>query len=175
MTEVLYVLVCGAPPARDVGKVVSLAQDRGWDVCVLTSVRGRTFIDVRALETQTGYPVRSDYKHPDEPDALPSPDAVIVAPATVNTINKWAAGISDTLPLGILVEGIGLGLPIVAIPYTNRAHAAHPAFNDNVGRLRSWGVTVLYSDEIYPLHEPRAGNPHAFPWHLTLDAVSPQM
>jgi flavoprotein len=30
---------------------------------------------------------------------------VIVAPATVNTINKWAAGICDTLALGILVEG----------------------------------------------------------------------
>lgn len=148
-----------------------MAQSGGWDVCVLATPRGRTFVDPEALERQTGHPVRSDYKQPDEADALPSPDAVIVAPATVNTINKWASGISDTLPLGILVEGIGLELPIAALPYTNRAHAAHPAFNDNIEKLRSWGVTVLYGDEVYPLHPPRAGDPDAFPWHLILDAI----
>jgi Flavoprotein len=36
-----------------------------------------------------------------------SPDAIIVAPATFNTINKWAVGISDTLALGLLTEAIG--------------------------------------------------------------------
>jgi flavoprotein len=30
---------------------------------------------------------------PDEPDELPAADAVVVAPATFNTVNKWAAGI----------------------------------------------------------------------------------
>jgi hypothetical protein len=35
---------------------------------------------------------------------LPPADAIAVAPATYNTINKWAAGISDTLALGILCE-----------------------------------------------------------------------
>jgi hypothetical protein len=38
---------------------------------------------------------------PADPDILPDPDAMIVAPATANTINKWAAGISDTLPLAL--------------------------------------------------------------------------
>jgi phosphopantothenoylcysteine decarboxylase len=56
-----------------------------------------------------------------EPDVLPPADAIIVAPATVNTINKWAAGICDTVALGILVEAIGKKLPIVALPFTNRA------------------------------------------------------
>jgi hypothetical protein len=81
---------------------------------------------------------------------LPEPDAVIVAPAMVNTINKWAAGICDTLALGILVEAIGKGLPLVALPFSNYAHAAHPAFIENVGRLRSWGVTVLFGPDVYP-------------------------
>ena len=69
---------------------------------------------------------------------------MIVAPATVNTVNKWAAGICDTLALGILVEAIGKRLPIVALPSTNQAHAAHPAFAENIGKLRSWGVSVLF-------------------------------
>ena len=45
---------------------------------------------------------------------------MIVAPATFNTINKWAAGISDTLALGLLTEAIGKKIPVVALPFTNR-------------------------------------------------------
>ena len=109
--------------------------------------------------------MRSQYKDPGEPDVLPPPDAIIVAPATVNSVNKWAAGICDTLALGILVEAIGLKLPIVAVPWSNAAHRAHPAFAENVGKLRSWGVHVLddeYADEP-PVRE--------FPWARALDAV----
>jgi len=172
--SVLYVIACAAPPAREVGKLVALAQDDGWDVCVLTSPSGRRFADVAALEQATGHPVRSDYKDPGEPDVLPAPDAIIVAPATVNTINKWAAGICDTLALGILVEAIGKRLPMVALPFTNRAHAAHPAFPDNIGKLRSWGVTVLFGPEVYPLHEPGTGSRylHLFPWAMAVQAIA---
>ena len=173
MSQVLHILACGALPARYVSLLVEFPQDRGWNVCAVTSARGRTFVDADALEAMTGHPVRSDYKHPGEPEVLPPADALIVAPATTNTINKWAAGISDTLPLGLLVEGIGKGLPIVAMPLTNREQAAHPAFEPNIERLRSWGVTVLYGSDVYPLHEPGEGRQTItrFLWHLTLDAL----
>lgn len=170
----LYVIVCGAPPGRDVGKLVRLAQANGWNVCVLTTPSGRKFVDVAALEELTGHPVRSQYKNPGEPDVLPSPDAIVLAPATVNTINKWAAGICDTLALGILVEAIGKRLPIVAMPFTNRAHAAHPAFGENVVKLRSWGVTVLLGPDVYPLHDPGTGsrNLDLFPWGQAAEAIN---
>jgi flavoprotein len=48
----------------------------------------------------------------------------VVAPAAFNTINKWAAGISDTLAHGLLTEAIGKGLPVVALPFINTAEAA---------------------------------------------------
>ncbi len=167
---VLYVIACGSLAARNVGTLVDLAKRDGWDVCVIASPDGMKFIDAPDLEQRTGHPVRSRYKHPLEPDILPPPDAIIVAPATTNTINKWAAGISDTLPLGLLVEGLGKGLPIVAMPFTNRAQAAHPAFGESVRRLREWGVTVLLGDDVYPLHEPGAGEAamSKFPWELAL-------
>ena len=170
---VLYVIACAAPPAAGVGRLVSLAQRRGWDVCVLTTPSARRFTDTGALERQTGHPVRSEYKNPGEPDVLPDPDAVIVAPATVNTINKWAAGICDTLALGILVEAIGKRLPIVALPSTNQAHAAHPAFTENIGKLRSWGVSVLFGADVHPLAAPGAGDGEqgTFPWSATLDTL----
>jgi phosphopantothenoylcysteine synthetase/decarboxylase len=158
--SVLYVAVCAASPAGEVAELVRPAQDHGWDVCVLATPSAVRFVDVAELERLTGHPVRSEYKDPGAPDVLPPADAVIVAPATVNTVNKWAAGICDTLVLGILVEAIGLRLPIVAVPFTNRAHAAHPAFRENLGRLRSWGVHVLFDPD-----------PGALPWAKALKAL----
>jgi phosphopantothenoylcysteine synthetase/decarboxylase len=107
VSRVLYIIACTAPPAREIKRLIAPAQDAGWDVCVLATPSATRFFDSAVLEKQTGHPVRSHYKEPGTEDVLPSPDAIIVAPATVNTINKWAYGICDTLALGILVEGIG--------------------------------------------------------------------
>lgn len=169
--RVLYIIACGAPPAREVSRLVRPAQEQGWHVCVLTTPSGSRFLDADELAQMTGHPVRCEYKEPGTPDVLPPPDAIVVAPATVNTINKWAAGICDTLALGLLVEAIGKKLPVVALPFTNKAHAAHPAFVENVDRLRSWGVTVLLGDDVYPLHEPGTGSSflHLYPWEKTLE------
>lgn len=170
---VLYVIACGSPVAHDVGRLVGLAQRRGYDVCVIATPDGRKFVDVPALAVQTGHPVRTAYKNPGDPDVLPSPDVLAVVPATVNTVNKWGAGITDTLALGLLVESQGKGLPIVAVPYTNEAMAQHPAFQENIVRLRGWGVTVLYGDDVLKLPSPGGGDAcrEEFPWELVLQAV----
>ena len=172
-TRVLYVIACGAPPTAEVASLVSLAQQHGWDTCVLTTPAGLKFADLAVLERLTGHPVRSEYKNPGEPDVLPGADAIIVAPATVNTINKWATGICDTLALGILVEAIGKELPIVAVPFTNWAHAAHPAFAENVARLRSWGVEILLNPDLSVLPDPGTpeGQLQPFPWRRALEAL----
>jgi phosphopantothenoylcysteine synthetase/decarboxylase len=169
----LYVIVCGAAVARNVGHLVKLAQHDGWDVCLVATPDGRKFIDVPALSALTGHAVRSFFKSPGDPDVLPPADAMVVAPATVNTVNKWAAGIADTLALGLVIEGQGRGLPIVAVPFTNEAMAAHPAFRAAIQRLRDWGVTVLFGDDVVQLHPPGASENHldAFPWGLALDAL----
>ncbi|MCX4388703.1 flavoprotein [Micromonospora peucetia] len=171
--EVLYVIACGSPLARHVGRLVELAHQDGWDVCVVTTPDGAKFVDRAALARQTGHPVRTHYKNPGDFDVLPQADAMIVCPATVNTVNKWAAGITDTLALGLLVEAQGLGVPVVAVPYTNTAMAAHPAFRAGVARLAEWGVTVLFGDDFLPLHAPGTGERHlhAFPWAVSLAAV----
>jgi len=171
---VLYILVGGSPMARDVGVLVGLAQRDGWEVCVITTPDGRKFVDVAELQAQTGHPVRTHYKNPGDPDVLPAADAMIVAPATVNTVNKWAAGITDTLVLGLLVEGYGYGVPTAVVPYTNKVMALHPALHESLAKLRDWGVHVLYGDEVCRLGSPGQTDRYRgqFPWRRALQAVS---
>ena len=172
---VLYAIVCGSPVARYVGTFVSMAQGDGWLVCVVATPDGRRFLDVATLVEQTGFPVRTRYRNPGDPDMLPAADALVVAPATVNTVNKWALGIADTLALGLLIEGFGLGLPTVVMPYTNEAMAAHPAFRESLDRLARWGVRVVFGDDVLAMPKPGTAEAHAgtFPWHLALKALGP--
>ncbi|MGH8877156.1 MAG: flavoprotein [Stackebrandtia sp.] len=171
---VLQVIVCGSPLAADIGQVLDPAKRSGWDVWVVASEHGSRFLDTDAAAAATGHPVHSRYRHPDEPVDVPYADAIVVVPATCNTLAKWAAGISDTLALGLLVEAYGRACPITAVPFTNRAQAAHPAIMDSVARLRSWGVTVLFGDDFHPLHEPGAGASikHSFPWGRVREAIA---
>jgi phosphopantothenoylcysteine synthetase/decarboxylase len=163
---VLYVIACGGRAAGDLADFVTAMHAQDWEVCVIATPSAVKFMDTTKLAELTGHVVRSDYKQPDEPDVLPLPDAIVVAPATFNTINKWAYGASDTLALGLLNEAIGLRLPVVAVPTANTALAKHPAFVESVARLRSWGVRILFDPELYPLPTPNMGPPAAdlFPW-----------
>ena len=163
---VLYNITCAASSATLVPNFVVQAQASGWDVCVITTPQGTMFIDIPQLEQLTKHPVRSEYKRPEEPDVLPRADAIVVFPATFNTINKWALGISDTLALGLLCEYMGLKMPIVAIPcvLTDSGLDSHPAFPRSIAQLREYGVHVLYEPEKYP---PK----NEVPWNVILDEL----
>jgi phosphopantothenoylcysteine synthetase/decarboxylase len=163
------VIVCGARPASEVGQLVELARQRAWDVQVIATPAALEFINVPGLETQTGRPVRSQYRTPGEPRS-PRANAIIVAPATYNTINKWAAGTSDTYALGILAEAPGLKIPTVVLPFVNSALAGRRAFQCSVNELQNEGVRVLLGDEEFEPHPPGVGGEHinAFPWSLAL-------
>ena len=157
----LYIIACGAPPASQLPGFVRDAQHQGWEVCVVATPDGLKFLDEGNLAGLTGHPVRNRYKRPDEPDILPAPDAVIVVPATFNTINKWVQGISDTLALGLLNEAIGRRLPIAAVPWPNTALATHPVFLRSVATLREWGVRVIL--DLGRLPQPSSAPPGSAP------------
>ncbi|MEE4418005.1 MULTISPECIES: flavoprotein [Streptomyces] len=168
----LYVVVCAAGIAGDVGKLITAAQERHWDVGVVATPQALGFIDVQAVEAQTGYPIRSAWRAPGEPRPLPPADVIAVAPATFNTINKWAAGISDTLAVGILCEAYGLGIPTAVLPCLNSAQAAHPAYRQSLARLREMGILI----GSYEPHGPKAGGAaEGFRWEEALELLTPQL
>jgi len=159
--QVLYVIACGGCPAGQLPDFVRFAQGQGWDVCVIATPDGTKFLDADELAELTGHPVRVHFKDPDEPDVLPPPDALVIARATFNTINKLAAGISDTLALGLTNEAVGLGLPVIAAPWPSVQLYRHPVFQRSIAALRDWGVSIV----INPARLPQAsGSPPVFPW-----------
>jgi phosphopantothenoylcysteine synthetase/decarboxylase len=160
----VYIVVCAAPPAARVGELVVLGQRRGWELAVIASPDALQFLDVEGLERATGHPVRSLWRRPDEPSSVPDADAVVVAPATFNTLNKWVAGVADTVASATVSEYLGRSVPMVAAPCVNPDLARHPTFRANLGVLAGWGVRLLFDDSA-----PRADR--MAPWSRIADEL----
>ena len=159
---ILYLMVCAAPPAQETQEVVPLLQGAGWDVCVIATPQAARWMDTEALAELSRHIVRTDYKLPWEADPLPKADVMLVMPATFNTINKWAQGISDTLVTSLLCEALGRGSPpIVLVPCLKMDLVRHPAFSRSVALLRECGVHILHEPERYP-------SPRMVPWNEIL-------
>jgi hypothetical protein len=165
----LYVVVCAAGIAADVGRLITAAQQREWEVGVIaTPVATNGFFDTEAVGAQTGRPIRSAWRTPGDPRPFPPPDAVVAAPATFNTVNKWAAGLADTLAVATLCEASGLGVPVAVLPCVADALAAHPAYRDSLVRLRGMGVRF---GERYTGEPGEDGARPEFGWERALDLL----
>jgi phosphopantothenoylcysteine synthetase/decarboxylase len=170
MSRVVYLIICGAGPAPHAGEFISAAKAAGWDCHVITTPSGRGFVDVQALEETSGNPVVSEHRRPGTPRrGRPPADAVVIAPATTNTICKLAAGIADTYALDIASECIGLGVPTVVVPFVNSALAGRAPYQRAVGALKDEGVVV---HDIEP-HEPKRGGERlaSFPWTAAIEEI----
>lgn len=174
MSRTLYLFGSAAPPVFDIAAVVESAQVEGWDVCLgLTPTAARWLGEsLGGLAALTGHPVRSEYKLPGEPDVWPSADVIAVAPATFNTINAWALGITSAFVVGVAAEAIGKGIATIGMPCVNAAYVQHPQFERSVETLRGAGVRVLYGEGGFVPNQPGQGRPGEYPWHLVLEAAA---
>lgn len=169
MTDrLLYVIACAAPPAQDLHLVAPHMRSLGWALCIVPTPDAIPFLDLAALRAQTTLPIRSEYRWPDE-GKLPPPDAVLVAPMTYNSVNKWAAGIADTFALGLLAETIGGDIPVTAVPWAKSALTRHPALGRSIELLTICGASVITGRSSAPLH-PAQRVPE-FPWEAAFAAL----
>ncbi|MFE9244953.1 flavoprotein [Nocardiopsis sp. NPDC006938] len=168
----LYVVVCAAGPAGRVDRLIRPAQARGWRVQVIATPAAVDFFDTGAVEELTGRPVRSQHRGPGTPRS-PKADAVVVAPASFNTINKLAAGIADNYALDVLNETIGLGVPVTILPFVNSAYAGRAPFRRSVAVLQEEGVRVLLGVGGFLPHPAGQGTEafERFPWETSLESV----
>lgn len=160
---VLYLIASGAPPAADLPRAVGALRQDGWTVCAAATPMALRFVDRGLVEEATGGPLRVEHRRPGEPDVFPPADAVAVAPASFNTVNKWALGVSDTLAAGMLNELLGGDLPIVAGVWAKPALRRHPAFAAHLAVLRGAGVRFVEDED----QDQGAG----FPWEALRGAL----
>ncbi|MFD7794303.1 flavoprotein [Streptomyces sp. NPDC059759] len=174
MTRVLYLIACAAGPTQHVDDGIRAAQADGWDVYLILTPSAARWWEPRMdeLVELTGHPVRSQYKLPWESDALPKATAILVAPISCTSLNKWGAGITDTVALGIPSEAVHMGVPAAVMPYFNQAQGAQPAVARSVAVLREQGVLVLDGADGYESHPPKQGDPKSFPWDKALAGVA---
>ncbi|MFD8598907.1 flavoprotein [Kitasatospora sp. NPDC059646] len=171
---VVYVLGAAAGAVFGLPGAVREARGRGWEVAVgLTpTARGWLEAQVPELEELTGYPVKSAYRWPGQPDVLPPPDAVLFAPATFNSFNSLALGLTTSWVVGYAAEALGKGVPVLVMPCVNTALAAHPQFVRSVATLRGAGVHVLLGAGGFVPSEPGSGDARPYPWDAALRAVA---
>ena len=145
--RVAYVVGFSAPPVLQLDECLTLLRQRDWDSYVILSPTAATWVDVDHLAEVSGHPVRVEPRAPLEPSPLPEADAVLAAPLTFNSLCKWAAGINDTLALGILNESLGLPGVVLAAPCIKKTLQAHPAYRPGAARLKEAGVSLLDPDD----------------------------
>ena len=162
-----------AGPAAEVTTLIAVAQARGWTAAVTATTAALDFIDTTQIEKVSGNPVRSTYQATASGKRLlPSADALIIAPATFNTVNKLALGIADTYPLTSIAELIGRHVPTVIVPFVNSALTRRTSFKRSVAVLRDEGVRVVSGLEHgWEPHPPGTGTDKQaiFPWRAAFD------
>ncbi|MER5337961.1 flavoprotein [Micromonospora sp. NPDC002717] len=172
----LQIVVCGAGPAADVTRLVSAAQEHTWTAAVTATPNATSFMDVPAIEELTGAPVRSSYRaSPGARRSLPAADALVIAPATYNSINKIALGLADNYAMTSVAELIGRQVSTVVVPFVNAALATRLPFRRAVASLRDEGVHVLLGPEDgWEPHPPGSGTDRqrAFPWATAFETAA---
>ncbi|PWU56070.1 flavoprotein [Micromonospora sp. S4605] len=173
----LQIVVCAAGPAADVTQLITTATQQSWTTAVTATPSALEFIDIEAIERLTGHPVRSTYRSsPGARRSLPAADALIVAPATYNSVNKIALGIADNYAMTTVAELIGRQVPTVVVPFVNAALAVRAPFQRAVADLRDERVRIfLGTDDGWEPHQPGSGSSRrrAFPWAAALEAATP--
>lgn len=150
--RVVHLVACAAPPTRRITELVGLLHEDGWDVHVVSTPTASTWMPIGEVEKLTGHPVAHQARRPDQPNPMPPADAVIAAPLTFNTINRWATGVSDCIALGVLNEALGKRLPTIASVFANPALTAHPVFEVHRDFLAGAGVHFTETRAMKPLN-----------------------
>jgi phosphopantothenoylcysteine decarboxylase/phosphopantothenate--cysteine ligase len=127
-------------------EAISQLVQRGHRVRTVATKAALQFIGPATLEGLTGSPVLTDLFAPgaalEHINLTRWADAVIVCPATANTINRFAAGLAEDLA-GSLFLAHDRSKPFLIAPAMNPAMWAHPATTTAVEKLQQWGVRFL--------------------------------
>ncbi len=138
--------VCGGVAAYKSVELVRRLRDRGIDVQVVMTENAEHFVGTTTFQAVSGQPVRTTLWDDAAEAAMGHielarwPDAIVIAPATANTLAKLAHGMADDLVSTLCLATTS---PIYVAPAMNHRMWLHAATQSNIETLKSRGVTVV--------------------------------
>jgi phosphopantothenoylcysteine decarboxylase/phosphopantothenate--cysteine ligase len=138
--------VTGCIGAYKACEVLRELQRRGVDVHVVMTENATRFVGAMTFEALSRHPVfvdqfalgaEGDIRHVSLAD---SADLLLVAPATANTLGRFARGIADD---ALSTLFLATTAPVLVAPAMNVNMFRHPAVVENLEALRSRGVGVI--------------------------------
>jgi phosphopantothenoylcysteine decarboxylase / phosphopantothenate---cysteine ligase len=142
--------VTGGIAAYKAIEVLRGLQRAGCDVRVAMTRHACEFIQPLTFRSLSGSYVLVDDYAPDNPDPIAhitfsqTIDLLIVAPATANTLAKFANGVADDF---LTSTYLACTAPVLIAPAMNTTMLGHPATQRNLEKLRADGVRIIEPDE----------------------------
>ncbi|HQV19969.1 MAG TPA: bifunctional phosphopantothenoylcysteine decarboxylase/phosphopantothenate--cysteine ligase CoaBC, partial [Gordonia sp. (in: high G+C Gram-positive bacteria)] len=140
----ILVGVGGGIAAYKVCSVIRHFTEAGDDVHVVPTRAALNFVGAATFEALSGNPVRTDvFEDVDQVAHVKlgqEADLVIIAPATADLMARAAGGRADDLLTASLLTA---RCPVLFVPAMHTEMWEHPATQNNVAALRSFGSTVM--------------------------------
>ena len=137
----IVLCVTGSVAAIETVKLAREFRRQGHSVKAFMTKEATKIIHPNALEFATGQEVVLELTGKIEHVKYSQVDLVLVAPATANTISKFAYKISDNPVSTLLNTAYGHDTPIVFVPSMH--DSMYDAVSDNVEKLKEEGIIFL--------------------------------
>ncbi len=138
--------VTGGIAAIESPKVARQLRRYGAEVRVYTTNEALKFVGEDSLIWGSGREVVKNLTGKAEHICLE--DLVLVAPATLNTINKVFSGVADNVVSCLIASALGKKVPVYMAPTMHISLYNNPFFQENLARAEKYGITII---------EPRFG------------------
>lgn len=137
--------VSGGIAAYKALELLRLLKKRGAEIKVVMSSNAQNFIAPLSFETLSGFPVLLDGKEDwsrgvDHISYATWADVCILAPATINSLCKFAYGITDNVMLSTMIAS---SAPIYIAPSANTQMYLSPQAQNAIERLKQMGHFII--------------------------------
>lgn len=142
--------ITGSIAAYKAAYLIRSLVKKGAEVQVVITPAGKEFITPLTLATLSSHPVISEFfsnrdgMWNSHVDLGLWADAMLIAPATASTIGKMAHGVADNM---LVTTYLSCKAPVFVAPAMDLDMFAHPATQQNLDRLRSFGNRIIEPGE----------------------------
>jgi len=133
--------VTGGIAAIETPKIARQLRRYGANVTVYTTPAAFNFVGKTALEWGSENSVVSELSGGAEHICLE--DLVLVAPATLNTVNKVFCGIADNPVTTLIASALGMKRPVYLAPTMHESLYSNPIFQRNLSFVKELGMSVI--------------------------------